>query len=350
MRALLSTTKSGCPRDTLLGDGRVSVPPLRSPSPAGRSVNEVTSQALAGQLAYHRTLLADRLRNDAFHRAIAARVRPGQSVVDLGSGSGIWAIVAAKCGAARVVAVEREPLLCALIERLAHENGVSAQVEVVCADVLTVELNREFDVAISETIGTSAFEEGIVAHLARARDYFVRPKGALIPEQVGLRAAPVFLSDLAAAGLLTSTFSSLASQVPHWVGPGRARTLARARDLLSVDVRRADPAQPLPAGHAEFSVPDASRVSGLAVWVDVRLAPGVRLTTRASTHWGVTVLPIEPPRPGPAWMRFEVDWNPKRRRWSVEIVREGEDSTRADHSPLFALASLLRGEQAGPSR
>ncbi len=305
-------------------------------------MNEVTSQALAGQLAYHRTLLADRLRNDAFHRAIVARVRPGDAVVDLGSGSGIWAIVAAKCGASRVVAIEREPLLCALIERLAHENGVAARVEAVCADVLTVELNREFDVAISETIGTSAFEEGIVAHLARARDHFLRPEGVLIPEQVGLRAAPVSLPGLAAAGIKTSSFASLASQVPHWVGPGRARTLARARDLLTVDMRRADPAAPLPTGRAEFSVSDASKVSGLAVWVDVRLAPGIRLTTRTSTHWGVTVLPIEPPSPGPSRMRFEVDWNLKRRRWSVEILRQGGDRTRSDHSPLFALASLQR--------
>lgn len=300
----------------------------------------VSAQALVGQLAYHRTLLADRVRNDLFQRAIAARVRPGDSVVDLGSGSGIWAIVAAKCGARRVVAVEREPLLCALIERLAHENGVSAQVQVACADVLKIELDREFDVAISETLGTSAFEEGIVAHLARGRDRFVRPGGALIPEQVGLRAAPVSLPDLAAAGLETSSFRSLASHVPHWVGPGRAKTLARPRDLLTVDLRMADPAEPLPQGRAEFSVDDASNVHGLGVWVNAWLAPGVRLTTRASTHWGVTVLPIELPPPGPARLRFEVDWNPQRKRWSVEILRPDGASTRAEHSPLFALASL----------
>ncbi len=303
-------------------------------------MNGISVQALAGQLAYHRTLLADRLRNDSFQRAIAARVRPGDSVVDLGSGSGIWAIVAAKCGARRVVAVEREPLLCALIERLAHENGVSAQVEVACADVLKIELNREFDVAISETIGTSAFEEGIVAHLAHARDHFVRPGGALIPEQVGLRAAPVSLPDLAAAGLETASFSSLANHVPHWVGPGRALTLTRAKDLLTVDLRKADPADALPAGMVEFTLDDASKVRGLGVWVDVRLAPGVRLTTRASTHWGVTVLPIEPPLPGPARLRFEVDWNPQRKRWSVETLRQGQADTRAEYSPLFALASL----------
>ena len=303
-------------------------------------MSPVSAQALAGQLAYHRTLLADRRRNEAFERALAARVRPGDSVVDLGSGSGIWAIVAAKCGARRVVAVEREPLLCALIERLAHENGVAARLEVVCGDVLTIELNREFDVAISETIGTSAFEEGIVAHLVRARDRFVRPGGALIPERIGLRAAPVALPDLAAAGLETSSFRSLAHHVPHWVGPGRALTLARGRDLLTVDLRKADPAHPLPAGRVEFALDDASRVRGLGVWVDVRLAPGIRLTTRASTHWGVTVLLIEPPSPGPARLRFDVDWNPQRKRWSVETLRRDQADTRAEYSPLFALASL----------
>ena len=45
-----------------------------------------TPSHLQGALAYHQGLLADTRRNRAFHRALAKRVHPGDSVLDLGAG------------------------------------------------------------------------------------------------------------------------------------------------------------------------------------------------------------------------------------------------------------------------
>src|SRR5207249_3487546 len=77
---------------------------------------------------------ADSARNRAFERALRKHIRPGYSVLDIGSGTGIWAIMAAKLGAARVVAVEREKLLAPIIDRLARNNGVQDIVEIVNQD------------------------------------------------------------------------------------------------------------------------------------------------------------------------------------------------------------------------
>ena len=49
-------------------------------------------------LVYHDLLLRDSVRNRAFRRALAARVVPGSSVLDIGSGTGLWAIEAARLG------------------------------------------------------------------------------------------------------------------------------------------------------------------------------------------------------------------------------------------------------------
>jgi len=182
-----------------------------------------------------------------------------------------------------------------------------------------------------------------VGHMAHAREQFVRPGGVLVPEMVGLQAAPATTPGLSPADLKTESFGSLAGQVPHWIGPGRLRTLTRSRRLLSVDLRKAEPAQALPPGRAEFALHDASEVSGLGVWVVARLAPGILLSTRTGTHWGGTLLPIERLPKGPGRVRFEVDWNPGRRRWRIDFEGGDGSHTTAEHGPGFALGAVLLG-------
>ena len=71
----------------------------------------------------HRTMICDRVRTEAFRRAIDSVVRPGDVVLDVGAGSGILSVFAARAGAARVYAVERTTVA-VLAQELAAANGV----------------------------------------------------------------------------------------------------------------------------------------------------------------------------------------------------------------------------------
>jgi ribosomal protein L11 methyltransferase len=63
-------------------------------------------------------------------RALAGLIRPGVSVLDLGTGSGVLAIAAALLGADRVVAVDVDPLAVRIARENVAQNGVADRVTV----------------------------------------------------------------------------------------------------------------------------------------------------------------------------------------------------------------------------
>ena len=81
-------------------------------------------------LGFHRMLIADRVRSDAYQRAIRALVREGDVVLDIGTGSGLLAMFACQAGASRVYAVERTSIA-SVARELARANGFADRIEVI---------------------------------------------------------------------------------------------------------------------------------------------------------------------------------------------------------------------------
>jgi len=302
-------------------------------------------------IRYHEALLRDRPRNAAFRRALARVIRPGARVLDVGSGSGLWAVVAARLGARRVVAVEREPLLRPLIERLVAENGVADRVEIVTRDFRRVELRREFDVVVSETVGSMAFEEDIVPIMVRARDHFLRRGGALIPGAIVFRAAPVrLLRDLPDPRTLLPAVRSLrevVSQIPRPLLQGEYELAGPAADLDRVELEGAAvPRTELGDVSASWDLARADRIDGIAIWLSLRLGPRAWLETRGSAAWSVKLYPIERFRQRRGRLTFRLHSFAKREHWEVALDgRQGRQE--AHYGPEFAYGSIFAALRRG---
>jgi ribosomal protein L11 methyltransferase len=63
-------------------------------------------------------------------QVLEQKVQPGMQVLDLGTGSGILAIAAAKLGAARIMALDTDPVAVEVAHENARRNGVASQVTV----------------------------------------------------------------------------------------------------------------------------------------------------------------------------------------------------------------------------
>ena len=257
----------------------------------------------------HRTMICDRVRTGAFRRAIDSVVRPGDVVLDVGAGSGILSVFAARAGAARVYAVERTSVA-VLARELAAANGVAEIVRVIHGDVTDVELPERVDVIVSEWLGGFGIDEGMLAPVIVARDRWLKPGGVMIPRLVTAWAALVhdrYLAEMVEflrASPYGLRFDDLIEKTVNELSySGTFRHLAAgdkrsdAARLWTTDAGLI-PLQHAQAPHeAEMVLPvrDYGTANALALWFSAQLAPGIALSVGPGdppTHWGMTTAPL----------------------------------------------------------
>jgi SAM-dependent methyltransferase len=246
---------------------------------------------------YHRRMLDDDLRMDAFERAIRAVVRPGDVVLDLGAGTGVLAMLAARCGAARVHAVESMGVA-RVARELVAANGFADRIVVHEADAITMAPVEAVDVVVSDFLGCFLVDDGMLDAVAAAARW-LKPQGRFVPEAVRLLVAPFAAVPLPAVDIASATMYGLdlrtleAGVLRRSYRGDLDPTLLLAAPRAFLDYR--PPALDEPFGRElSFTAAAAGRLRGFAGWFEARLAPGVTLTNApgAQTHWGQALFPV----------------------------------------------------------
>lgn len=248
---------------------------------------------LADILEYHRSLIADSARCDAFHRAIKEVVRPGDVVLDIGTGSGLLAMFACQAGASRVYALE-EGMIADLAEELFQKNGMSDRITLLRGRSWDIELPEKVDVVVSETLWNFGLGEGILKTLGDAKRRFLKKDGRLVPERMALHVAPVQTNerheelaswDRRVCGIDVSSAYDMAKSNMYRMVLTPEMLRAEAQVLCELELGQ-DPAWV--RGEVEFEVQRDGLIHGLGGWFDAQLTEGVRIHNA-------------PPSPAPSW-------------------------------------------------
>ncbi len=115
-------------------------------------------------------------------------------MLDIGTGSGVLAVAAARAGARRVYAVEGSDIA-EVAERVFAANGVDDVVTLVPGWSRHVELPEPADLLVAEVIGNEPLEEEILETTLDARRRLLKPDARLIPHTLTLLARPLLLPE-----------------------------------------------------------------------------------------------------------------------------------------------------------
>jgi precorrin-6B methylase 2 len=255
----------------------------------------------------HVAMLDDQVRTKAFLGAIRAAVRPGDVVLEIGTGTGILAVEAARAGARHVYAVEQGRIATAAAEVLAA-NGVADRVDLLRGRSTTLELPERADVLVAEVIGNDPLGEDLLSTFRDAHRRLLKKGARLVPHAVHVVAQPVDLPD---EYLAVNTFTE--TTVNRWGGvyaldlqplvayesrvealpsvkpqdARRWRTLSEPVRLATIDLERPDTP---PVAEASFVSVSSAENLGVLLCFEAELGAGLTLTTvpsatQVATSW-----------------------------------------------------------------
>ncbi|MFE9577143.1 methyltransferase domain-containing protein [Nocardia sp. NPDC006044] len=146
-------------------------------------------------LLMHQVMLSDRPRMNAYDQALAQAVEPGSIVIDVGAGTLALSLLALKHGAAHVYAIEADPDMAAVAERIIATNDLKEQLTLIQGDARAVRLPRKADVIVSEMMGNLGPEENMMRVLDSVARKNLRPNGRIIPRQLTTTLAAIEFDD-----------------------------------------------------------------------------------------------------------------------------------------------------------
>lgn len=163
-----------------------------TPNPENMTSRDYYADSYA-HFGIHEEMLKDSVRTGAYRNAILnnPNLFKGKTVLDVGCGTGILSMFAAKAGAKHVVGIDMSNII-DQAQKIIKANGFADTITLVKGKLEEVELPiKEFDIIVSEWMGYFLLYESMLDTVLVARDKYLKPGGMLFPDEATLYIAAI---------------------------------------------------------------------------------------------------------------------------------------------------------------
>lgn len=261
---------------------------------------------------WHIPMLNDVPRNDAFEAAIAKAIAdrgPDVQILDIGTGSGLLSMMAARAGAKHVVTCEVVPVIAETARKVVEQNGLSDRIVVVNKSsselVVGMDMDCRADILVSEILSSDLLAEDVLETFEDAHKRLINADAIVIPRgatAVGCLVESEILSKYAfvheVSGFDVSAFSPLApNKLPIHGTMTEWKRLSYDIDLQTIDLT-------VPIHGGEYRVIDIPVISdgmaaGIVQWLKIDLAEGIDFTNHPDDYSDGGWLQVLHPFPAP---------------------------------------------------
>jgi type II protein arginine methyltransferase len=237
---------------------------------------------------WHIPMLNDTRRNDAFEAAILAAVKdagPRAKVLDIGTGTGLLSMMAARAGAQSVTACEMVPVIADMARAIIADNGYGDRVTVhtIASTELKIgeHLPERADILVSEILSSDLLTEKVIETFEDAHARLLAPDAIIIPRAasaIGCLVESQVLADYVfvdqVSGFDVSRFGALAAQkLPIHGTMTDWKRLSHDVELLRIDL--ACKAHAAEIQVLNIAVIEDGIAAGIVQWMQVDLAEGI---------------------------------------------------------------------------
>lgn len=261
---------------------------------------------------WHYGMLNDERRNSAYEAAIEANIRKGDVVLEIGTGAGLLAMMAARAGAAHVYTCESTGVIAQKARDIVAANGLSSKVTVIpkwSTDLrLGEDLPARADVLICEIADNLLIGEGMLAAVAQARTDLLKSDARIVPSAGSVSVAPIEAPALHAldrvdqvAGFDLSLFNEFSRCGNLSVETVREADFELLGDpAAAFEFELSESPFDSETKHIETTCTRSGTLHGFLVWFDLTLSDGVSIGNfpgRSGDHWGHAFFLLDSPRP-----------------------------------------------------
>jgi protein arginine N-methyltransferase 1 len=230
-------------------------------------------------------MIEDPVRTDAYLAALRRAVTPGSVVVEIGTGTGFFAVMAVRMGARRVYAIEADPAIVAARE-VAALNGCAERIEFIKAMSTETTLPEQGDVLLSDLRGVLPVHQFHIPSIADARVRLLKPGGVQIPAEDILWMALLESDETFAYHLRNqdpAPYGVDFAPVHRWLAHTWRKRRVQPEELISAPAEwgRIDyhtVVDPTVRGTAKLTATRDGVVHGVSAWFEACLLPGIGFT------------------------------------------------------------------------